>query len=104
MMTKLEILRVWEDEILKTEAIFSQLLALTGMDPEAPLSDRILGLMSAYTRAIAVQVGDTENDWLDYYWLERSMGQQIGPAPITIHGKDYELRNVEDLLAVIEAK
>ncbi len=67
---------------------------------ESPLTDAIYTLANRYTRAIALQVGDTES-WLDYYWTERDMGR-AGPTTVGMpDGTEIRLSTIRDLARVI---
>lgn len=95
----LHILTAWQTSMQLCEERMDQLAAVAGPVVESPLGDAVYGLMGAYTRQVADQIGW---DWgtLESWWCENHFGER----PLNIGFVGQEMRTVatvEELAAFI---
>lgn len=95
----LAILTTWQTAMKDCEERMDQLAAVAGPVVESPLGDAVYGLMCAYTKQVADQIGG-DCDILEAWWNE----QRFGSLTMKIGFVGEELRTVatvEELAAFI---
>lgn len=102
-MNKLEILKNWENAV-KASLAYLETLDCLCLEPESPLYAAFYTQIDAYTRQVALDVGD-KADWLNWYLYENSMGERAGEVTWNdATGRRFRVSvaDVETLLLVIE--
>jgi hypothetical protein len=90
----------WQQKIAEVETQIDALNAVLGVSPESDFISAIHDVLSAYTDAVARDIGDTD-DWLDWWWLEWSLGVK-GGAEVTLPGYGKRtIANTKDLAELI---
>lgn len=97
---KLAILQTWANRIIESDALLEPAIEALGLPPESPICTAIWSLQGALTQAVQAQLEDATG-WLDWHHHENQMGErQLEAGP---KGKTRPIRNLEDLLWVMEA-
>ena len=92
-------LREWQKAMQSTEKAFSDLSAVVGCRPEAPLFTTITAMQELATRQLSELLGDTD-EWLEIWWLENAFGEK--PLKVQLPGEDWrEIVTIEDLAQLI---
>jgi hypothetical protein len=92
-----QVLKAWQNAMRECDERMDQLAELTGQIVESPLGDAVYGLMGAYTKQVAEQVGwcfDTLESW----WCENHFGEQT----MRIGFAGEELRTITTIEALAE--
>lgn len=95
----LSILTAWQSAMQLCEERMDQLAAVAGPVVESPLGDAVYGLMGAYTKQVADQIGWC-GDTLETWWVENHFGErpmQIGFCGDTMRS----ISTIDELAAFI---
>lgn len=96
---KLALLKKWQEQIQHSESMLDRVREQIGLDFDGPMNVSVCELQMAYTKAVAMLVGDRA-EWLDWYWLENAMGAKAHPAGPK--GKMRPIKALAHLLWLIE--
>ena len=98
---KLEALRGWENRRRDMDSKIAQFEDLLGISPESPFLDAVRRLQEQ-DRIITSQIVGDDDEWLDWYCYENCFGAD--GMVVEIDGVERTVKNVEELLAVIEIR
>jgi hypothetical protein len=98
---KLALLKEWKEQIQHSESALDRVREAVGLDFDGPMNVAVCELQVAYTKAVAMLVGDRA-EWLEWYWLENVMGAKAHPAGPS--GKTRPIKTIDDLLWLIEVE
>lgn len=94
----LALLGEWQAHAAAIEKMMTGIKTSIGLDIDGPLFDTVWGTFNAYTRALAVEVGDLGR-WLDWYYAENEMGAQgLGAG---YDGQTIPIKTLDDLFELI---
>ena len=97
---KLDAIRGWELRRKDMDSKIAQLEDLLGIAPESPFLDAIRRIQEQ-DRIMTSQIVGDDDEWLDWYCYENSFGAD-GMTAI-VNGRESTVKNVEELLEMIEA-
>lgn len=100
-------LEAWRGRREALDAQLDALSLLTMAAPECPLFSAIEDIWMAYTVSVSQIVGD-KAEWLQWYWLERDMGNK--PGEVTVSGQngieaivvDKDIRSLAEVIARVK--
>jgi hypothetical protein len=92
-------LKRWQEAMAESEHRISELSALAGSTPDAPLPTAVYGLMGTYTHTVADMIGWDEAT-LTAWWLDHNFGER--PMKIGFAGEALlSIDSIEALAAFI---
>ena len=94
----LTILTEWRDTLRAAEADIERFIDPLKCSPDSPLYGIPWRLMSAYTKAVSLAVGD-QDEWLAWYAADNEMGAKN--REVMINGKYRKIKTLRDLACVI---
>jgi hypothetical protein len=97
---KLEALKGWESRRKDMDSKIAQLEDLLGISPESVFLDAVRRIQEQDRIMTSLIVGD-DSEWLDWYCYENSFGADGMIA--SVNGRESTVKNVEELLEMIEA-
>jgi hypothetical protein len=76
---------------------------------ESAIYDSSFKLFEEYTKAVAIilsenKIVDDINEWLSWYCYENEMGESQIKAKAALWNKERKIKNLNDLLDIIEAE
>ena len=95
---KIKLLTEWSLMLQEQAAFYDDVADLFGCNPESKVFDAMFRCAEAYTKALAVLVGDNDG-WLFYYWHECDLGNS--PGQVIMNGEAFALQNIPALVRAI---
>lgn len=95
---KIKLLAEWSLILQEQTDLYHDISKLFGSNPDCKVFETIFRCAEAYTKALAVLVGDNDG-WLFYYWHECDLGNS--PGQVIIDGEAFALQNIPALVRAI---
>ncbi|MFA5234082.1 MAG: hypothetical protein WC390_06740 [Sulfurimonas sp.] len=102
-MNKLKLLQDWVDNYQQLTATWDVLDKVVGASYESPLHTAISGMFDNYTDILATLVGSS-SDELNWFIYDNECGKKALVAKNKDWKKMKKIKNVKDLLSLIEDK
>jgi len=99
---KLVLLKEWEDNYKDIINLYDSLYEMYNCSPESKAVKVIFETFEKYTRSVSIIVGD-EFDWLEWYIYDNECGKKGLQAKASSWKKERKIKNVKDLLDIIES-
>ena len=102
-MTKpeaIKLLEAWQRQHEQCEKVYQLSKELMGSNPDCPLMATLWDTLQAYTRALAVLIGDSDG-WLEWYQWDNGMGEKALKARASSWKRFRSIKNVRDLADLI---
>ena len=96
---KVEITR-WIAVMHDINEVVDSITGYTGADLDSPMMRPICEMMSAYTKAVSVTIGD-QDDFLMWYWLDCDMGKEPHKARLAGWSEFRMIKTPSDLARLI---
>ena len=96
---KTEVTR-WLAVMHDINSVVDSITGYTGADLDSPMMRPICEMMSAYTKAVGMIIGD-DSDFLTWYWLECDMGREPHAARVSCDEEFTLIKTPSDLARII---
>ena len=99
---KLALLKEWEDNYKEINKVYESLHEMYDCSPESKAVRVIFDTFENYTKSVAIIIED-EDDWLEWYLYDNECGKKELTAKAITWKNHKKIKNVKDLLDIIES-